>query len=264
MTSYVDTHIHLDLLTTPETQLEEARISRVGAWVVPGVSCERWSELMTITERHAGVYAAPGIHPQASANCQEPNLEELRRLLEHPKAVALGEVGLDRQVDTPWQIQEEVFIRMIHLAHEMDKPLLIHARRSTDRILELLQQHDADRLGGIFHAFSGSVETACKIIDMGFVLGIGGVVTFPTSRRLPEVIRKVPAESLVLETDAPDMTPYPHRGQPNRPAYLGLIAERVAALRGWSLEETARMTTANALRILRLPLPDKKQTPDEH
>jgi len=212
---------------------------------------------MAITERHADVYAAPGIHPQAAAGYQKSNLEELQHLLEHPKVVALGEVGLDRLIDTPWQIQEEVFIRMIQLAHEMDKPLLIHVRRSTDRVMELLQQHGAGRLGGIFHAFSGSFETACKIIDMGFVLGIGGVVTFPTARRLPEVVRKVSAESLVLETDAPDMTPYPHRGQPNRPAYLSLIAERVAALRDWSLEDTARITTVNALRILRLPSPDK-------
>lgn len=264
MTSYVDTHIHLDLLTTPGTLLEEARCAGVGAWVVPGISCERWPQLMAIPEKHAGVYAAPGIHPQAAAGYQKSNLEELRQLLDHPKAVALGEVGLDRQVDTPWQIQEEVFIQMIQLAHEMDKPLLIHARQSTDRILELLLQHGADRLGGIFHAFSGSVETARKIIDTGFVLGIGGVVTFPTARRLPEVVCKVSAEALVLETDAPDMTPYPHRGQPNRPAHLSLIAERVAALRGWSLEDTARITTANTLRILKLPLPDKKQTPDEH
>ncbi len=258
MTSYIDTHIHLDLLTTPGILLEEARSSGVGAWVVPGVSSQRWPELMAITERHAGVYAAPGIHPQASAVCPESSLEELRHLLDRPKAVALGEVGLDRQVDTPWQIQEEIFIRMIQLAYEMDKPLLIHTRRSTDRILELLQRHGANRLGGIFHAFSGSVAIAHKIIDMGFVLGLGGVLTFPAARRLPEVVREVPAESLVLETDAPDMTPHPHRGHPNRPVYLSLIAEKVAALRGWSLEDTARITTANAIRILRLPLSDKK------
>jgi TatD DNase family protein len=253
VTGYVDTHIHLDLLSLPEQQLEAARKAGVGAWVVPGLSCERWVEVMATVESCADVYAAPGIHPQEAGRWRESQLETLRRHLEHPKAVALGEVGLDRQVESPWRQQEDVFVQMVWLARELDKPLLIHTRRSTERVLELLQREGAGRVRGIFHAFSGSLETARKIIDMGFVLGIGGVVTFSAARRLPEVVRVVPAEALVLETDAPDMTPEPHRGQPNRPAYLGLIAERVAALRGWSLEETARMTTANACRILSLP-----------
>ncbi len=227
----------------------------VGAWVVPGVSPDHWPELMSIAERHASVYAAPGIHPQEADSCHGLHLKKLRLLLEHPKTVALGEVGLDRQIKSSWQRQEKVFIQMIRLAQEMDKPLLIHARRCNDRVMQLLQQEDAGRIGGIFHAFSGSLETACKVIDMGFLLGIGGVVTFPSAKRLPEVIRGVSAEALVLETDAPDMTPAPYRGQPNRPAYLGLVAERVAALRGWSLEETARITTANACSLLRLPPP---------
>ncbi len=237
----------------PEQQLEAARKAGISAWVVPGVSCEGWSEVMATAERYADVYAAPGIHPQEAVRWGKPQLAALRRHLEHPKAVALGEVGLDRQVESPWWQQEDVFVQMVRLARELDKPLLIHTRRSTWRVLELLQREEAGRVGGIFHAFSGSLETARKIIDMGFALGIGGVVTFKTARRLPEVVREVSADALVLETDAPDMAPEPHRGEPNQPAYLGLVAERVAALRGWSLEETARVTTANACRILGLP-----------
>ena len=253
MTSYIDTHIHLDHLSDLAPQLDEARAAGIGTWIVPGVSPDRWPELIALTARHAGVYAAPGIHPQAADRYQALPLEQLRLHLQHPKAIALGEVGLDRQVESSWQKQEETFVQMIRLARDMDKPLLIHARKSSDRILELLRQEGADRVGGIFHAFSGSLETARRIIDMGFLLGIGGVVTLPTAKRLPEVVREVPAEVLVLETDAPDMTPEPHRGQLNRPVYLGLVAERVAALRGWSLEETAQTTTANACRLLKLP-----------
>lgn len=253
MTGFIDTHIHLDLLNGVDSQLEDARRAGVGAWVVPGISPESWPELMATAEAYASVYAAPGIHPQAANGWQKLHLEKLRLLLQHPKAIALGEVGLDRQVASSWQSQEELFTQMIRLALEMDKPLLIHARQSSDRVMELLQQEAADRVGGIFHAFSGSLETARKVIDMGFLLGIGGVVTLPTAKRLPKVVREVPAEALVLETDAPDMTPEPHRGQPNRPANLGLVAKRVASLRGWSLEETARITTANACRRLKLP-----------
>lgn len=253
MTSYIDTHIHLDRLSELAPQLDEARAAGVATWVVPGISPDRWPELMAIVARHTGVYAAPGIHPQAADRCQVLPLEQLRLHLQHSKAVALGEVGLDRQVESSWQSQEETFIQMIRLAREMDKPLLIHARKSSARVMELLRQEGGDRVGGIFHAFSGSLETARKVIDMGFLLGIGGVVTLATAKRLPEVVREVPADVLVLETDAPDMTPEPHRGQLNRPAYLGLVAERVAALRGWSLEETAQTTTANACRLLKLP-----------
>jgi TatD DNase family protein len=251
--NYIDTHIHLDLLDDPETLLAEARKANVGAWVMPGVSSERWPELMATAERFENVYMAPGIHPQAATHCCRHHVAEMARLLEHPKAVAIGEVGLDRQVATPWQEQEAVFVRMIHLAQETDKPLLIHTRRRTERILELLHYEGAGRVRGIFHAFSGSMETACKVVDAGFALGIGGVITFATARRLPQVVKEIPAEALVLETDAPDLTPEPYCGQTNRPAYLGLIAEQVAELRGWSLEETARITSGNASRILGLP-----------
>jgi TatD DNase family protein len=256
VTTYIDTHVHLDLLSSVGVLLAEAGRAGVGTWVVPGVCPERWVALMAIAEGYVGVYAAPGIHPQASARCQKSHLAELERLLEHPRVVALGEVGLDRQVASPWRIQEDVFVQQIRLAREVSKPLLIHARRSTGRVLELLQQEKADQVGGIFHGFSGSLETARKIIDLGFGLGIGGVVTLSTAKRLPQAVRVLAAEALVLETDAPGMTPAPHQGQLNQPAYLPLIAERLATLRDWSLEETARLTSANARRFLRLSLPE--------
>ncbi|MGW8312508.1 MAG: TatD family hydrolase [Desulfuromonadales bacterium] len=253
MSGYIDTHIHLDFLESLERQLDEARKAGVGGWVIPGTSCDRWPQLMATAERFEDVYAAPGIHPQSSEQFQKDDFETLRSLLRHPKTVAVGEVGLDRQVESSWQVQEQVFIQMLRLAREMDKPLLIHARRCTGRILELMQQEGARHVGGIFHAFSGSLETARKIIDMNFALGIGGVVTYATARRLPAIVKAVPEHALVLETDAPDLTPEPFRGQPNRPAYLELVAARVGSLRGWSSQQTLRITTANACRVLKLP-----------
>jgi TatD DNase family protein len=250
--SYIDTHIHLDLLKSSGNQLDAARNAGVRGWVVPGLSRERWPELMASVKRYAGAYAAPGVHPQEAGSWRRSQVEELRQLLEHPKSVAIGEVGLDRQVASSWQSQEKLFVQMIHLAREMNKPLLIHARQSTGRILEILQREGNGQITGVFHAFSGSPETAARIIDMGFALGIGGVVTFSEARKLPEVVRKAPAQALVLETDAPDMTPEPYRGQPNQAVYLGLVARQVALLRNWSLKETAEITTTNACRILGL------------
>jgi TatD DNase family protein len=263
VTRYIDTHIHLDLFTEPALLLQEAEQVGVGAWVVPGVAPEQWPKVMATTALHEQIYAAPGIHPQAAGNFQKAHLDKLRQLLTHERAVAIGEVGLDRQLDVPLQQQEELFIAMIRLAREMKKPLLIHTRRSAERILELLQREGGDQVGGIFHAFSGSLETARKVIDLGFLLGVGGVVTLQTARRLPEVIREVPAEALVLETDAPYLTPEQHRGQPNRPAYLELIARQVASLRDWTLADTAHQTTLNACRVLGLPLPNTLQRDKE-
>lgn len=252
MTPLIDTHIHLDLLADPAEQLAEAATAGVGSWLVPGVTPEKWPEILSLAERFSGVYAAPGVHPEAAAACDGAALDRLRIHLAHPRAIAIGEVGLDRQVNTPWPDQEKTFVAMVQLACATGKPLLIHCRKGLDRVLELLRRERAQRVGGIFHAFSGSLETARILLDCGFLLGIGGALTWSSARRLPEVVRAVPAEALVLESDAPFMTPTPYRGQANRAAWLRLVAEQVATLRGWSLEETAQVTTANAQRILQL------------
>jgi TatD DNase family protein len=152
----------------------------------------------------------------------------------------------------PRLVQEDVFVAMIRLAREADKPLLIHARESIDRVLEILQREGAAQVGGIFHAFSGSVETARRIVDAGFLLGIGGVVTWSGARRLPEVVRALPAAALVLETDAPDMTVASHRYQRNSPAYLPEILTTMATLRDQPEQAVAARTTANAREVLSL------------
>jgi len=249
----IDTHIHLDFLEHRPEALAAARARGIAGWVVPGVAPADWPRLMATVAATPGVWAAPGVHPQAAALWRPELAGELRQLAAGPRTVALGEVGLDGQSGPAAAVQETVLRQMIGLARETGKPLLLHSRRATGRLLNLLRRERADEVGGIAHAFSGSLETARQLIELGFALGIGGVVTFPDARRLAEVVCHVPAEWLVLETDAPDLPPHPHRGAENRPEWLTLIAARVALLRGWTADETARITTANARRILRLP-----------
>lgn len=252
-----DTHIHLDYLDGRHQTLDLARASGISGWVTPGVAPGDWAKLMAAVDAVPGAWAAPGVHPRVADQWRPELAGDLLRLAEHPRTVAIGEVGLDRQTGLPPDVQEAVFRQMIGIARESGRPLLLHMRRATGRMLELLHAERASEVGGIAHAFSGSGDTARQLIDLGFALGIGGVATYPEARRLAEVVREVPAEWLVLETDAPDLAPAPHRGEKNRPEWLTLIADRVAQLRGWTPTETARITTVNARRVLRLPIKEE-------
>lgn len=252
MSQFIDTHIHLDLLDAPSRQLAEAQGQGVDRFIVPGVRISGWAAIMACAAENPRVLAAPGVHPLDAESWRPGHAEQLGRLLESPEAVALGEVGLDRQIDTHRELQEEVFRQMIRLACDTARPLLLHNRGATGRLLEILREERAGRVGGILHAFNGSLETARELIALGFALGLGGVLTFPEARRLPGIIDQLPDQWLVLETDAPDMPPHPWRDQPNRPAHLLLVAAKLAELRGWDLAETARITTDNARRVLQL------------
>jgi TatD DNase family protein len=251
-----DTHVHLDRLPGPtpvEVQMEQARQAGVGGAVVPGVERAGWPGLLAVVRRTPGAWAAPGLHPLAAGSWDADCRRELEGLLFDPVTVAVGEIGLDGVPGAPpMDQQERAFREQLQLAVTAGKPVLIHCRRASGRLLELLREERAGRVGGILHAFSGSIETARAALRLGFGIGFGGPVTYSDARRAVAVLQALPAEAIVLETDAPDLAPHPHRGQDNRPAWLPLIAARVGTLRNWSLPETARITTANARRILKL------------
>jgi TatD DNase family protein len=209
---------------------------------------------MATVGRVPGALAAPGVHPLAAEAWCGAVAKHLEILLE--TSVAVGEIGLDGTLTSPVQsVQEQAFRAQVRLAIAMRRPVLIHCRRAIGRVMEILRAEGAQRIGGVFHAFSGSAESAQEAVRLNFAIGIGGSITYPNARRGLDVLRLLPDEWLVLETDAPDLAPLPHRGEVNHPAYLSLIAARVATLRGWSIEETARITTANAQRILGLSGP---------
>jgi len=251
-----DTHVHLDAASFAESLDSEVRCARqagVGGFVVPGVDRTGWRRILGVARTVAGAWAAPGLHPLAAGEWCLACERDLQQLLDEPQVIAIGEIGLDALLPSPSLVEQEPVLRaQLRLAIAADLPVLIHCRRATGRLLEILREEEAQRVGGVFHAFSGSIETALQGIRLGFAIGVGGTVTYPEARRLPEVVQKLPAEWLVLETDAPDMAPHPHRGEVNRPVWLPLVARRVAEIRGWNLEETARITTENAKRILKI------------
>jgi len=251
-----DTHVHLDRLPVemdPVSEAEHGRREGIGHFLVPGVLPRDWPTLLSVVASIPGALAAPGVHPLASADWNPGTAAVLEELLSRESVVAVGEIGLDGTPGMPSAIVQEQALRdQIRRAVTAGLPMLLHCRKATGRLLEILRQEGAARVGGIWHGFSGSLETALAAIELGFGLAFGGPLTWPGARRAPQVLQALPADWIVLESDAPDLPPSPYRGQVNRPLYLRLIAEQVGSLRHWTPEQTARITTANAERLLRL------------
>ncbi|NLV23975.1 MAG: TatD family hydrolase [Deltaproteobacteria bacterium] len=249
--TFFDTHIHLEEFDPRCGELAAARAAGIGYFLVPGVAPQGWDQILALARAESAVWAAPGIHPLAADQWNDETARRLRELLAEPKAAAVGEIGLDRMRSAPpHAIQEKAFRAQLRLAAANDLPVLIHCRKAWRRTLDILREEGAHQCGGILHSFSGSLEIALEGISLGFVIAFGGPLTYPNARRIPEVLKGIPDQAIVLETDAPDLSPEPYRGHRNRPLHLLLIARKVAAIRGWTLERTAAVTTANALRIL--------------
>lgn len=255
MLELFDTHIHLDRLPTDHltSEVEQARQQGINSFLIPGIAPSNWDRLTALTGQHTGVLLAPGVHPLAAASWSPQVEERLVQLLAHPAVVAIGEIGLDSKLPVPMRLQEQAFRVQLRLAVAAGRPLLLHCRGLLARCLEIFQEEQGPRVGGILHAFSGSVEMAQVALRLNLALGFGGGITWPEARRAPEVLRALPATAFVLESDAPDQSPEPHRHERNQPQWLSLIAKRCAELRQCSLEEVAAQTTTNARRILNLP-----------
>jgi TatD DNase family protein len=254
-----DTHLHLDderLQSDLEGVLKRAREAGVMHFLTVATDEESSYAAIAIASSFAQVYAAVGIHPQEAESADAEVMAEIRRLARHPKVVAIGETGLDHsRGDASHRQQEELFRQHIEIAQELAIPLVVHCREAHGDALRILNGKD---VRVIWHCFSGSPEFARECIRRGHYISIAGPVTFRNAHRLPEVARAIPLEHLLLETDSPYLAPEPYRGRPNEPAYLPLVARRVAELRGMSVDDLARATTENALRVFNLRPPGEE------
>ncbi|WP_322797551.1 TatD family hydrolase [Thermoflexus sp.] len=257
----IDTHCHLDDPAFDEDRdevLARAREADVEAFVVPSITLERIPAALKLAERYPGIYVAVGIHPHAASTFSFEALAQLREWARHPRVVAIGEIGLDFYRDlSPRASQREAFRAQLELAGELGLPVIIHQREAQEAVMEELERWAAAHLGarGILHAFSGDAVMARTAAAWGFLLGIGGPITYPRAEALREAVRAVGTTALVLETDAPYLPPQPYRGRRNEPAHLRIIGETVSRILGLSLEHIAEHTTRNARLIFRLPEP---------
>jgi TatD DNase family protein len=247
----VDTHCHLDLAPLSLRLAEvvaDARQAGVAHFVVPGVHPDGWGRMALLASRYECIFAAFGIHPMHADVADEINLLRLAEL--SSSGVAIGEIGLDPSYAVSLESQERAFRKQLRLAVTLGLPVLIHCRRAFRQTLQILQEEGAHRVGGIMHAYSGSSEMAREFIRLGFAISISGMVTRDRSVHLPKVVRELPLEVMVLETDAPDMTPQRFRGQPNQPAYLMEVLLAVARIKGVEACAAARLLRERSCEVL--------------
>jgi TatD DNase family protein len=248
-----DTHAHLNAEQFDEDLeivIERAKEEGVSNMVIVGFDRQTISRAMELVEQYDFLYASVGWHPVDAIDMTEDDLVWIEELTSHPKVVALGEMGLDYYWDkSPKEIQKEVLRKQIRLAKKVKLPVIIHNREATADILDILKEEEAAEVGGIMHCFSGSVEVAKECVNMNFFISLGGPVTFKNARKPKEVAEVIPLENLLIETDCPYLAPHPFRGKRNEPAYVKLVAQQIAELKGLTYEEVAQKTTENAKKL---------------
>lgn len=250
----IDTHCHIDVGEFDDDRLavlDRCRALGIDRIVVPAVTATGWEDLLGLCHREAGLFPALGLHPVYLELHGPADVNALAAQLERQRPVAVGEIGLDYYVQNlDRERQRTLFAAQLTVARDARLPVLLHVRKAHDDVLQCLQQTRVP--GGIVHAFNGSLQQAQRYLELGFVLGFGGTVTYERSRKIRELARALPAEALVLETDSPDMAVAAHHGERNSPEYLVDVLAALAELRDEPPEAVARQTTRNAERILHL------------
>lgn len=256
MTKFIDTHAHLYLKhfkkDLPEV-IERAR-NKLHYVVLPNIDAGTINDLQHLTEQYNDFcLSALGLHPTSVKDNYLSELEKIEKYLQDfPNLVGIGEIGLDFYWDKTFiKEQKEALKTQIKWAKELNLPVILHARDSLDELIDIIAEEQDGNLKGVFHCFTGNLEQAEKIISLDFFLGIGGIITFKKSH-LPEIVREIGLDNVVLETDSPYLTPVPYRGKRNESAYTYFVAKKIAEILNISLEETAKKTNANATKLFNL------------
>ncbi len=253
---FIDAHAHLD-----DERFEQDRQEIIDALdeneidfvINAGADLESSLFSKRLAEENEKIYFTAGIHPHDAKTAHKEMFAEIEQLLGHPKCVAVGEMGLDYHYNhSPQHVQREVFLTQLHMAKQAEKPIVVHMREATKDTIELLSAFAPFAHLGVIHSFSGSVESAKIFLDMGLYLSISGPVTYDNAGRFREVVRALPLDKLLIETDCPYLTPVPLRGRRNEPKNVRYVAQKIAELKSISLEEVAKTTSDNARMVFGL------------
>lgn len=252
---FVDVHAHIidEKFENPDEVVERAKFCSVEKIICATSSYELTEKTFDYVKSREGLFCTAGVHPEDCDGYEEIE-EKLENIAKNKKVVAIGEIGLDYHYENlDKERQKVVFEKQVLLADRVGLPIVIHSRDAMADTMEILKRNkDKLKKGGIFHCYSGSIEEAKEILKLGFSFSFGGVCTFKNARKAVEVLEFLPIENILLETDCPYLAPTPHRGEVNEPKYIPLIAEKIAQIKGLSLEEVAKLTTKNAERIFNI------------
>jgi TatD DNase family protein len=244
----IDSHCHLQALDGDSRMrtLDEARAAGVSGFLVPATKPEDWDEVLALAHAHSDVWCALGVHPHEAASWTDSHGDRLRSLLADPRAVAVGECGLDFHYDfAPREVQVGALRAQWAMAIELGLPVVVHNRESDDEMLTQVADPGFAALRADFHSFAGSLAMADELVARGFYFGFSGMLTFKKADNIRELLARIPADRVLVETDTPYLAPAPHRGKPNQPAWVRLVAERMAGERGQTLDAVAAATAAN-------------------
>ncbi|RXZ01062.1 TatD family hydrolase [Fictibacillus sp. S7] len=251
-----DTHAHLNAIQFEEDLedvIQRALDEGISHIVVVGFDQPTIKGALKLADTYDFIYAAVGWHPVDAVDMTPEDLQWIEELADHPKVVAIGEMGLDYHWDkSPKDVQKRVFRQQIQLAKKVKLPIIIHNREATQDVVDILREEGAEEVGGIMHCYSGSLEVAKECMDMNFYISFGGPVTFKNAKKPKEVAKEIPIDRLLIETDCPYLSPHPLRGKRNEPSYVKYVAEAIAELREIPLEDLVKKTTENAKRLYQI------------
>ena len=253
MLSLIDTHAHLDMLEAyAEFYISEAAQNNVDKIIIPAIDADGYPNIVELAERFKPVYFQLGLFPSEAADWDDDYPKLIKDLAKHPKCVGIGEIGLDYYWDKSFiDLQKKVFIEQIKIANELNLPITVHDREAHEDCLAILDKYNKSSQV-VFHCFSGDVDFMHQVVERGYYIAIGGIVTFKKATTLHEVARAVPLDNLMLETDCPYLAPVPFRGKENQPAYVKFVAEEIARIKEVSLQDIATVTTRNAEKVFNL------------
>lgn len=248
---FIDTHAHLfdEYYSNIEGVIARALDNNVLKIIISGCDIKSNLEVLEKVGKYDSLYGTIGIHPLNLDNLDNNYMSFLEENIRNEKIIGIGEIGLDYHYEgADRELQKDVFIHQIELAIKYNMPVIIHSRDATEDMMNILRRYNG-KLRGVMHCYSGSVETALELIKMGFYLGVGGIITFKNAKNIVEVIKKIDLKYILLETDSPYLTPEPYRGNSNEPAYIPLIARKIAEIKGVSLDSVMSATSGNVKMI---------------
>ena len=250
---FIDSHCHLDfpeLAADRDAVLRLMRENRVSHALTISTTLTTFPAVRAVAEAHANMWCSAGVHPDEQVDDHEVALDELLKMADHPKVVAIGETGLDYfRLSEPLDWQRERFRIHIRAARQIGKPLVIHTRNASADTLKIMREEGAAEAGGVMHCFTETQEVADAAMAMNFYISFSGIVTFKSAKELKEVAKQVPLNRMLIETDSPYLAPAPFRGKMNQPGYVKHVAEHIAELRGITVEQVAEATTTNFFRL---------------